>query len=397
MAGHVRKAKDGRARPWLATYHDDQGRRRTRSFTRKLDADRFLADQTVKVLDGRWVDPSAGRVTFGVYAAEWVRDRPIRDSTRTRYEGYLGHMRELRDVPLANLRASTLRTWQAALSARVAKSTARTIRGVASSILRSAVTDRLIAASPLDGVPLPPKPDRVLVRPYSAARVQALRDCITPRYSAGIVVGAGLGLRRGEAMGLTVDRVDFLRREVTVDRQLIGVRAGRPVFGPPKTAASVRIVPAPQSVLDVLAAHLATYGPGPDGLLFTAPRGGPVTRAKVGEAWRDAEVRLWAREQGLDLGPDGWRIPAYVDARWLEAHPDGHGHRFHELRHFYASTLIAAGESVKVVQARLGHANAAETLDTYAHLWPDDDERTRSAIDDVFAPKPEGARAIRSV
>lgn len=58
--------------------------------------------------------------------------------------------------------------------------------------------------------------------------------------------------------------------------------------------------------------------------------------------------------------------------------------RFHDLRHFYASLLINHGESVKVVQARLGHASASETLDTYAHLWPDNEERTRAAVDDVL-------------
>jgi len=44
------------------------------------------------------------------------------------------------------------------------------------------------------------------------------------------------------------------------------------------------------------------------------------------------------------------------------------------LRHYYASLLIRHGESVKVVQLRLGHATAAETLDTCAHLWPDSEE-----------------------
>lgn len=57
---------------------------------------------------------------------------------------------------------------------------------------------------------------------------------------------------------------------------------------------------------------------------------------------------------------------------------------FHDLRHFYASLLIRHGESVKTVQARLGHASASETLDTYSHLWPDSDDRTREAVDAVL-------------
>ena len=54
--------------------------------------------------------------------------------------------------------------------------------------------------------------------------------------------------------------------------------------------------------------------------------------------------------------------------------------------HFYASLLIDGGESVKVVQARLGHATADETLNTYAHLWPDTEDRSRTAVDVGLAP-----------
>ena len=65
---------------------------------------------------------------------------------------------------------------------------------------------------------------------------------------------------------------------------------------------------------------------------------------------------------------------------------------FHERRHFYASLLIRHGESVKPVQARLGHASAAETLDTYSHLWPDSDDRTREAVDLVLGAPADSLR-----
>ena len=58
--------------------------------------------------------------------------------------------------------------------------------------------------------------------------------------------------------------------------------------------------------------------------------------------------------------------------------------RFHDLRHYLASMLIASGADVKVVQARLRHASAKTTLDIYAHLWPDSDESSRTAIDAVM-------------
>jgi hypothetical protein len=52
----------------------------------------------------------------------------------------------------------------------------------------------------------------------------------------------------------------------------------------------------------------------------------------------------------------------------------------------YVSLLIRHGESVKTVKARLVPACASETLDTYAHLWPDPEDRTREAVDSAMVP-----------
>jgi integrase len=171
------------------------------------------------------------------------------------------------------------------------------------------------------------------------------------------VLAAGSGLRQGEAFGLTVDRVDFLRRTVKVDRQLVLNGQGAPRFGPPKTDKSHRTVPVPALVTDALSAHLATYGSGDDGLIFSNDDGGPIRRTRFSEAWRPV-----AKAVGLESGVG-----------------------MHALRHFYASALIRHGESVKVVQSRLGHKSASETLDTYSHLWPDSEDQTRAAVEAAFA------------
>jgi integrase len=159
------------------------------------------------------------------------------------------------------------------------------------------------------------------------------------------------GLRPGEAAGLTVDRIDFLRRTLRVDRQLVGPRPF--TLAPPKTKASYRTVPLPQVVVDALAAHLAEFPAGDHGLVFTRPGGAPLNRDNVTLVFRKAAERVCAPE----------------------------GTRLHDLRHYYASLLIAYGESVKAVQERLGHASARETLDTYSHLFRDSADTTRAAVD----------------
>jgi integrase len=129
----------------------------------------------------------------------------------------------------------------------------------------------------------------------------------------------------------------------------------RPAASDPLRDGNNRTIPLPRVVLDALAAHLAEFPAGPDGLVFTLSAK-PITRSVFGHKWRTA-----VKAAGL---------------------PAGTG--FHALRHYYASLLIRHGESVKTVQSRLGHASAVETLDTYSHLWPDSDDRTRDAIDSVL-------------
>jgi integrase len=178
-----------------------------------------------------------------------------------------------------------------------------------------------------------------------------------------VTLAAGTGMRQGECFGLTVDRIDFLRRTVTVDRQLVTMPRQEPFLAPPKTAASVRTLPLPRVVVDALAALLAAFPATSHGYAFTL-HGGPVTRSAFGHLWRPA-----VKAAGLP-----------------------HGTGFHALRHYFASLLIRHGESVKTVQARLGHASAVETLDTYSHLWPDSDDQTRSAIDSVLGRVEDSVR-----
>lgn len=66
--------------------------------------------------------------------------------------------------------------------------------------------------------------------------------------------------------------------------------------------------------------------------------------------------------------------------------------RFHDLRHYFASLLIAAGLDVKVVQQRLRHASAETTLDTYGHMWPDKGESARAAIQNVLTARADSLR-----
>src|SRR5580693_1369790 len=94
------------------------------------------------------------------------------------------------------------------------------------------------------------------------------------------------------------------------------------------------------------------------------------------------ETLLTGEDQG-QLSP--WAIERAMRKARSEVKGLPAGFRYHDLRHYFASLLIASGGDVKTVEARLRHANAKTTLDTYGHIWPDRDESTRPAVGTVLA------------
>ncbi len=263
--------------------------------------------------------------------------------------------------PLSSVRPTEVQAFVRRLSETLEPSTVRTVYQHLRAVFRAAELDRLISRSPCERIALPAL-TRHRVNVPTTDMVLAVTAAMPSHLQAMLTVMAGTGLRPGEAVGITVDRVDFLRRSLRVDRQLMRTRP--PSFGPPKTQASYRTLPLPQVVTVALAAHLQRFGAGQDGLVFHQPDGRPLNRDMVAVQFRSAVTSAGA--------------PAST--------------RLHDLRHYYASLLIRHGESVKVVQARLGHASAKDTLDTYSHLWPDSEDLTRAAVDAVLGAAADSLR-----
>ena len=343
---------------WEARYRGPDGREVKRRFERKIDGQKWLDEATAGIVTGQYVDPRAGKMTFREYAEHWRSIQVHRPSSAAHYETMLRRhvYPSLGDRPLAEVGPSDVQAWVKRISETLAPSTVQVVHGIVASCFKSAVRDRRIASNPCEGTKLP-EVAPVQVVPPTDEQVAIMHEKIAPEFRALSHLCAATGLRQGEAFGLTVDRVDFLRGVVKVDRQAVAL-AKRPIgFGPPKRPASYREIPVPRDVVEALSAHLAEFGAGDNGLIFHSPDGGFVRRSTFsGTIWKPVQ-----KAAGLESGSG-----------------------LHTLRHYYASRLIRFGESVKTVQKRLGHSSAKETLDTYGHLWPDADERTREAVAGMF-------------
>lgn len=113
-------------------------------------------------------------------------------------------------------------------------------------------------------------------------------------------------------------------------------------------------MPLPGVVAEALAEHLATFPATPDGLTFHTSTRRPLWQEHYGP-------RVFAK------GVERAKLPA--------------GTTSHDLRHHYASVLLAAGESVVAVAEVLGHEDATLVLQVYGHLMPGSEDRTRKAVD----------------
>ena len=360
---HVQKRADRRYRArWL----DPDGRERSRTFTRKADAERHLAAVEGAKLSGAYVN-DANPVTVGEYARKWAANRPHRQTTATRVESLISKHIEgttIGDKRLSAVRASEIQAWVTDRAKVLSPTTVRLLVQTLRSVFNAAVQDRLIASSPVARLSLP-RSENARIVPLTVDQVQVLADAMPDRCRAMIIIQAGLGLRIAELLALRLEDVDFLRRTVRVEWQLTQDAKHRVS---PKTPRSRRTVPLPTVVAETLAAHISEFSPAEDGSLFTTTSGNLYRQEHFG-----ARVFKPAAKSAS--------LPAGVTS--------------HDLRHHYASVLLAAGESVVAVAERLGHENATLVLKTYGHLMPDSEDRTRRAIDTAWSTNdgPQTAQA----
>ena len=353
MASISRREVGGKPR-YDVNFREPDGRRRRKTFPKKSDADRFAATVEADKVRGGYIDTS-DRTSVAEYARRWAAARPHRPTTARRVSSLIEtHIAgtKLGDRRLAAVLPSEVQSWASDRAQVLAPSTLRNLVSLLRSIYASAVLDRLVASSPVVRVQLP-RHERERVVPLTVEQVAALAGAMPARNRPMVLTQAGLGLRIGELLALRAHDVNFLKRTARVEYQ---IAPGAKVRSDPKTPRSRRTLPLPQVVADALAEHMQAFPPADDGTLFTTRFGDPYRHDYYGTIIFSVAVEAAG-------------LPKVTS---------------HDLRHHYASVLLAAGESVVAVAERLGHENATLVLKTYGHLMPDSEDRTRRAVDEAW-------------
>ena len=347
---------------WRARYVDDRGREHAKGFKRKADAQVWLDAQTAALVGGTHIAPRDAVLTVEEWCTIWLEGyRVNRDSTVRQARTHAKHITaEFGSIALSDVRPSSVKAWMAKLkNDGFQQSYRHALHARLSQIMADAMTDGLVGRNPCSRKTAPSLGKQ---KPYCATtdQVWALHDAMPEHLRVAVLLGAFVGLRVSEVSGLRVSDVDFIRGIVTPRQQWGGA--------PLKTAGSEAPLPIPNDLSLVLSAAVR---PGAE-YLVTNPKGEGVGPWLIERAVRSAKQAIAERE-GSDPKSDPLRLPEDFS--------------FHDLRHYLASMLINSGADIKTVQARLRHASARTTLDTYSHLWPDADESTRSAVGAVIAER----------
>ena len=341
----IQKRPNGK---YLVRWRNEENKERSKQFDLMRDAKRYAAQVETDLARGDYVDPKAGDVTFRDFFDDW-KGRQVWEQTTLSGVEYTVASLSFADVSLNKIRRSHIESWIKESQKHHSAGTIRTRFGHVRTILRGAMNDGLLVKEPTKGVRLPRvERQSSTMRIPTTDEVGQLLESAEYWFSPFIALCAFAGLRRGEACAIQLGDIDFLGRSIRVDRQI--PESDSFVVRPPKQG-SHRVVYIPDDLLVMLSEHVKNVGTvGEERWLFPSGRGGPL-------------------------------LPKQADYRWKKSRntaglPNA---KLHDLRHFYASGLIAAGCDVVTVQRAMGHSSASMTLNTYSHLWPDADDRTRAA------------------
>ena len=353
----IHKLPTGR---WELRYRDPNGRSRQLRFDTRGQAKDHLATVRTKGIEGSYIAPERGRITFGSWCDEWWTTKvDLRARTLARYERDLRlHIRPRFDRrPLAKITKTEVQAWVAEMrSIGIPDSAVRRRFSVFRAVMTGAVEGERLVKSPCAGVKLP-EVRRSDIEVLTPEEVAELAGAMPKWCRSWVLVAAWSGLRWSEMVGLRRRDVDMLRRRFIVSQQVVEVGSEFRGFDQPKTQAGRRSVPIWAAIYSILEEQLAERAqPGKDGLVFVNTRGNtPHLSSFTSQTWKKAREAI-----------------GRPDLRW------------HDLRHTYVAIRIAAGAHPKEIQEECGHSSYKTTMDVYGHLFESSSERTSEAMEAMY-------------
>jgi Phage integrase family len=345
---------------WVVRWRDVDGNQKEKSYPHDR---KTIASDLAKKVEG---DKIAGvrtitsTVKFGPYAEKVIRQRTGAAGTRERYLGVLkNHLGDLAGRRLATVAQDRAGVKTLLLETLPAKGLGRAqieiCQVVITSTVMEAVREKEIPSHNLSAIRLPAKDngescDPEMVALATNAMIIKLADAMPAEWALTVWLGRGLGLRTSEARGIRVSDFSGDFSILTLARQVTSGTSTGPLKS--RKPGETRVLPVPAYVAERVRKHVAEHETR-DGYLFSGRRSAFVAESTFDTAWN-------AAKQAAGMPAD---------------------FRFHDLRHTYASHMLAASIPVTDVSRWLGHKSIEVTFRVYSHFVPKSFDRAREFLD----------------
>ena len=332
----------------IVSWKDSSGKWHQKSrqgFARKSDAKEAEADLIAQIKKApQPVDKAMAGITLKQFCEEYLKAR--KSLIHGSKKHYVNAVDALQDVANKPIDTITFRDVQNAVSGwKYAAETQKNYRAYLRALFRAAIKPyRLISENPMDDIEIDKPRDKKERRTVTDEEFRQILNRLKddPEGTLAVNILFYTGLRRGELLGLSWDKVNWKESSITIDTQYNNTVTGKHQLQPPKSDNGFRVIPIPAKLLAMLRKYHAAYPLQLDRKLFAYP--GVVIR----------RVCVTMRRVHPDLSP-------------------------HCLRHTYATGLLSQGIDVQTVAALIGD-DPETVIRTYIHYT---DKMRKAAADNI--------------
>lgn len=329
-------------------------------FKTKREAEKACAELVTEYERGNLV-VSASKDTLGAFMADFMQNTVKNDVNANTYDGQLGLMNNHIIPKLGNTKLQKLtpmdiqKFYNQLLSEGLSPGTIHNIGNLLGKTLRVA-SEWGFAVKNVASLVRKPSYKQTKMNVWTQEEVERfLTDTKSCRFHPFYLIALTTGMRLGEILALDWDHINFKKNLIQVEQTV--VYAGNDIYIKPstKTDSSSRSVTIPDFVVNYLKRLKLEQLPNQLNLVIPGIKSPIVYNSTINKAYK----------QNLKLSTV---TPI----------------RIHDMRHTHATLLLQAGENIKVVSERLGHAKVTTTLNTYAHVLPNMQKSLAENLEKTF-------------
>lgn len=407
--GSIRERSKGKWEGRVTIGKTDEGKPRRVSFygTSRQEVSGKITDALSKLQNGTFVEPN--KVTLSKWLDKWMevyQKGSISPNFYSRRKDLIRiHIKPaIGDTPLLKLKPADVKKFYNDLGKKgrkpsklkngkiiplkegtppgLASGTIRHIHNILNPAMKQAVREGLVPKNVVADVSPPKLIKTREAHPLTKADAKIYLDKLKEhRMYVAFVVELTTGLRRGELIGLKWKDLDQETGTIKIRRQISRITQddGSTImdYAPLKTPSAYRTIKLPAIALSELKAHKARQA---------------QEKLLAGKIYTKEDL-IFCSTWGEKLDS---RHLYNIHCETLEDANIPHT-AFHDLRHTVATLLLQAGESIKVVQDLLGHANAETTMNVYAHVLEEMKQSAADTLDAIFSePLPQAEKIVES-